>query len=54
MPPVVLATQPVGSSDPGWYYDWAENKVCLTGLDRLIGDFYDIFILHTDKLDFNH
>jgi hypothetical protein len=30
----------------GWYYDGARNAVCLTGLDRLVGDVYDIFVLH--------
>ncbi|MBI5510047.1 MAG: VWA domain-containing protein [Deltaproteobacteria bacterium] len=52
--PTLLQPQPAGSSDDGWYYDPVENKVCLTGLDRLIGDYYDIFLLHKDKLDFNH
>ena len=53
-PPTVLPVEPAGSTDPGWYYDTTENKVCLTGLDRLIGDEYDIFILNKDKLDFNN
>ena len=51
--PSILPKQEIGSTEAGWYYDGVENKVCLTGLDRLIGDVYDIFILHKDKLDFN-
>jgi hypothetical protein len=50
--PSLLAPQPPASSATGWYYDETNNKVCLTGLDRLIGDEYDIFVLETNKLDF--
>jgi hypothetical protein len=53
-PPSTLPTKPAGSTELGWYYEPVENKVCLTGLDRLIGDVYDIFVLNRDKLDFTN
>ncbi|MEZ4272542.1 MAG: hypothetical protein R3C68_14270 [Myxococcota bacterium] len=42
------ASAPAGGA---WTFD-AENKICLVGLDRLIDDVYDIFVLHRDKLEF--
>ncbi len=36
-----------------WYYNAEDNQVCLLGIDRLIGDVYDIFVLHTDDIDFS-
>ena len=50
--PVPLAQTSVASTEEGWYYDATNNKICLTGLDRLIGDNYDIFLLETNRLDF--
>ncbi|HET6346883.1 MAG TPA: hypothetical protein VFH51_18255, partial [Myxococcota bacterium] len=50
--PTLLPPQPPASAAEGWYYDSVNNKVCLTGLDRLIGDEYEIFVLETNKLDF--
>jgi hypothetical protein len=52
-PPVMLAVQPANSEDTGYYYDAINNKVCLTGLDRLIDDVYDIFIEEVDTLDYS-
>ena len=37
-----------------WYYDSNENRVCLVGLDRTVGDHYDITILVKDSLDFSN
>lgn len=45
-------TQP--PEDGGWYYEPAENQICLKGLDRAVGDVYEIFILHTDDISFTH
>ena len=42
----------ITSTQQGWYYDPINNKICLTGLDRTIGDVYDIYVLNQDKLDF--
>ena len=50
--PNTLPNQPATSSTPGWYFDVGNDAICLTGLDRLIGDQYDIFVLETDSLDF--
>ena len=33
----------------GWYYDQERNAVCLVGLDRLVGDVYDIFVLNKNQ-----
>ena len=51
-PPQPLPRTNNASRDEGWYFDGVNNQVCLTGLDRVIGDVYDIFILDTDTLDF--
>lgn len=40
----------VPTSQVGWYYSADENRICLTGRDRLIGDVYDIFVLTTDRV----
>lgn len=50
--PNFLARQSEDATQPGWYYDKVDKKICLTGLDRLIGDTYDLFILEKDHLDF--
>jgi len=49
LPPTELPMRAEGSSQAGWYYNEVENKVCLTGIDRLIGDVYDIFVLAKDR-----
>ena len=36
----------------GWYYDAAENKVCLSLIERRIGDHYEIFVYHEDVVDY--
>ena len=42
-----------GHSDAlGWYYNAQDNQVCLTGLPRIIGDRYDIFVYTISKLDY--
>jgi hypothetical protein len=52
--PSLLPMTDASSLDAGWYYISSENKICLTGLDRLIGDVYDILVLHKDKLDYGN
>ena len=56
IPPAPLTRRDSNSLDEGWYLDEDNNvlRVCLTGLDRLIGDVYDISLLTTDKLDFTN
>ena len=51
--PQPLANTVRGAIDEGWFYeeDDLSQRICLTGLDRMIGDVYDIVILTTDKLD---
>ena len=41
------------SGDRGWYYDARENKVCLSQIERRIGDSYSIFIVHSDEVDYS-
>ena len=36
----------------GWYYDATENKVCLSRIERRIGDHYEIFVYHEDVVDY--
>lgn len=36
-----------GSATVGWYYRRDTNELCLNGLDRLLDDEYDVYILHT-------
>lgn len=50
--PSDLPMTSVSSTEQGWYYDPVNNKICLTGLDRTIGDVYDIYVLNQDRLDF--
>lgn len=50
--PVELTRQPSDSLEAGFYYDAQNNRVCLTGLDRLIGDTYDIFVQQADYTDY--
>ncbi|MBT6489337.1 MAG: VWA domain-containing protein [Deltaproteobacteria bacterium] len=41
------------SGDRGWYYDARENKVCLSQIERRIGDSYSIFVVHSDEVDYS-
>ena len=47
-----LAQQDPLSSSPGYYYDAQTNEICLTGLQRIIGDAYDIFVYDVSVNDF--
>lgn len=52
--PRVLPRRQPGAVEPGWYYDGSDPQqpqVCLTGIDRLIGDVYDIFVMTRDVLN---
>lgn len=49
---VTLTQTAEDSSEAGWYYDEDENKLCLTRIDRRLGDGYEIRILHTDTVDY--
>ena len=51
--PTALELRDRDSIEPGWYYDDLEYRVCLTGLDRLIGDVYEIFVFHQDRVNPN-
>jgi len=51
--PQVEPNEPNVPEGGGWYYDSAENKICLVGIDRLLGDIYDIFILKKNVLDYS-
>jgi hypothetical protein len=37
----------------GWYYESSDNLVCLIGIDRLLGDVYDIFVMYRNELDYS-
>lgn len=52
---VLLPRTEENSLEEGWYYDADPEapKICLTALDRLVGDVYDIFVLVNDKQDFS-
>ncbi len=50
LPPALLPPTDSNSLSEGWYYEAGDNRICLTGLDRLIGDVYDIFVLHTNQI----
>jgi hypothetical protein len=56
LPPTELARTDPDAATEGWYYDTDDDvpRICLTGLDRLIGDVYDIFVLTKDRIDFTH
>ena len=41
------------SGERGWYYDSRENKICLSQIERRIGDRYRIFVLHEDAVDYS-
>jgi hypothetical protein len=40
------------SSDRGWYYNARENKICLSQIERRIGDSYSIFVVHSHAVDY--
>lgn len=40
-------------SGGAWTYLAEENRICLEGIDRLIGDVYDIFVLYRDRVDYS-
>jgi hypothetical protein len=42
------------SGERGWYYDARENKVCLSRIERRIGDTYSIFVVHSDSVDYTY
>ncbi len=54
--PTVLPRRDGAANEPGWFYEEEPNggvpRICLTGLDRLIGDVYDIFLVTRDELDY--
>ena len=50
--PPNLEDTPENSDKLGWYYNADENRVCLTGLQRLIGDEYEIDVTIADKVDY--
>ena len=39
-------------AERGWYYDEVENKICLSLIERRIGDHYEIFVYHEDVVDY--
>ncbi len=41
------------SGERGWYFDERENKICLSGIERRIGDQYSIFVVHTNNVDYS-
>lgn len=62
---IVVKRAPAGSADyvelpqttadsdlQGWYYDAVDHKICLTNLERLVGDAYDIFVLTKNFLEY--
>ena len=50
--PEQLTAQPPNATTPGYYYDAQTNQVCLTGLDRLIGDNYDILVFDSSLVNY--
>ena len=41
------------SGERGWYFDGRENKICLSGIERRIGDRYSVFVVHTNNVDYS-
>ena len=41
------------SIEKGWYYVPDENKICLSQLNRRLGDYFEIRVVHRDQEDFN-
>ncbi|OGR08587.1 MAG: hypothetical protein A2341_14080 [Deltaproteobacteria bacterium RIFOXYB12_FULL_58_9] len=54
--PSLLPRGDPNALEAGWYFDTDDNvpRICLTGIDRLIGDVYDIFVLSEDTLDYEN
>jgi len=52
-PPTLLPQREQTATEPGWYYDADQQSICLTGIDRSIGDVYDIYIFKTDFVEFS-
>ncbi len=50
---VILPRTQDSSSLEGWYYVPDENKVCLSQLNRRVGDYYEIRVVHRDEELFN-
>ena len=50
---IKLAQTSPDSEQKGWYWDSVQNTVCLTGIDRIVGDEYDIYIITEDELLYN-
>ncbi len=52
-PTLLPNVDPDASGVLGWYYvEDDPRQICLVGVDRLLGDVYDIFILTRDEIDF--
>lgn len=51
-PLTLLEKQSSSSTEMGWFYDDALNKICLTGRERIVGDVYDIFIVIKDDVKY--
>ena len=41
------------SGQRGWYFDERENKICLSQIERRIGDEYSIFVVHAQNVDYS-
>ena len=38
------------SGERGWYYDGRENKICLSRIERRIGDEYSVLVVHANEM----
>ncbi len=50
--PVPLPQVASGSNEIGWFYEADQNRICLNGIDRTVGDVYEIFVLTTNEVDY--
>lgn len=50
---VLLPQTNESSLSEGWYYVATENKICLSQLNRRLGDYYEIRVTHTDEVLYN-
>ena len=41
------------TGERGWYYDARENKICLSRIERRIGDRYSVLVVHTNDVDYS-
>ena len=41
------------SGERGWYYDGRENKICLSRIERRIGDEYSVLVVHANETDYS-